>query len=197
MCISRMTIDNDIQYSMLYVCFICICYVQSGGYSDQFMPRHYPISHMNTSMKHEHFKLIRHHQPLNNHDASDSDDEGYRNFYVGQYIDANDSVGKWLIAQVISIDHGKVHIHYDGWPSKWDETIDINSLRLARFGRFTANKITEQHLIANKHAYEQHRLALLHQQQQQQGTTNDDDQVMSDKLKSLSASDSHHSTDMQ
>lgn len=66
---------------------------------------------------------------------------GQRKFNKGQWVDVKDTVDQWLEAQVIDIAHtatgSKVYIHYNGWPSRWDEWIDINSPRIQFFKTHT------------------------------------------------------------
>eukprot|EP00939_MAST-03C_sp_MAST-3C-sp1_P000808 g808.t1 len=53
---------------------------------------------------------------------------------VGDYVEILDTVRKWRVARVLQVDHkvGIVRIHYKGWASKWDETIEISSRRMCR-----------------------------------------------------------------
>ena len=53
---------------------------------------------------------------------------GTRRFFVGQWVDALDTVSKWLEATVIAVNESYVFIHYNGWPDKWDEWIHAVSL---------------------------------------------------------------------
>ena len=39
---------------------------------------------------------------------------------VGDYIDAQDTYQKWMLAKIISLDNYYVEIRFDGWPAKWD-----------------------------------------------------------------------------
>lgn len=50
---------------------------------------------------------------------------GSRRFFVGQWIDALDTVHKWLEATVIAVNGDRVYIHYNGWPRQWDEWIHV------------------------------------------------------------------------
>lgn len=78
-------------------------------------------------------------------------------FYVGQWIDAKDTVNQWLEATILRIneENNTILIHYNGWfvsglvylslcycsfffsfacrPVVWDEWIDMNSPRIAPF----------------------------------------------------------------
>lgn len=59
-----------------------------------------------------------------------------RDFSVGDIIRAQDSVRKWLEAEVLSVDFGskRILIHYLGWSNRWDEWLDFGSIRIV--GRF-------------------------------------------------------------
>jgi Ubiquitin family/RNA binding activity-knot of a chromodomain len=60
-----------------------------------------------------------------------------RNFHKGQWVDVKDTVDQWLEAQITDIRQAstetQVYVHYNGWPSRWDEWIDINSPRIQYF----------------------------------------------------------------
>ncbi|ETO79286.1 hypothetical protein F444_05987 [Phytophthora nicotianae P1976] len=58
---------------------------------------------------------------------------GPRQFFVGQWLDVKDTVNQWLESTVMAIADGKVLIHYHGWPTRWDEWIDVDSDRIAAF----------------------------------------------------------------
>ncbi|KAF1782827.1 Ubiquitin-related domain [Phytophthora cactorum] len=58
---------------------------------------------------------------------------GPRQFFVGQWLDVKDTVNQWLESTVMAIADGKVLIHYHGWPTRWDEWIDVESDRIAAF----------------------------------------------------------------
>lgn len=60
-----------------------------------------------------------------------------RRFYVGQvmmrvdvssqWVDALDTVEKWLEATVLAVDSDYVFVHYNGWASRWDEWLHVVS----------------------------------------------------------------------
>lgn len=58
-------------------------------------------------------------------------------YYVGQRVDAKDSVNKWCPAVVRQVTASRVLIHYEGWSKKWDEWFEIDSSRLDAFGAHT------------------------------------------------------------
>ncbi|KAF4027519.1 hypothetical protein GN244_ATG20864 [Phytophthora infestans] len=58
---------------------------------------------------------------------------GPRQFFVGQWLDVKDTVNQWLESTVMAVADGKVLIHYHGWPTRWDEWIDVDSDRIAAF----------------------------------------------------------------
>jgi hypothetical protein len=56
-----------------------------------------------------------------------------RYFVKGQWVDVKDTIDQWLEAQVIDLREGQVYLHYNGWGTRWDEWIDINSNRIRPF----------------------------------------------------------------
>jgi hypothetical protein len=49
-------------------------------------------------------------------------------FQVYHRIDVKDTMGKWLEAQIVEINHGEyVKIHYKGWAPKFDEYLPVFS----------------------------------------------------------------------
>ncbi|CAK4068014.1 unnamed protein product [Aphanomyces euteiches] len=56
-----------------------------------------------------------------------------RTFFVGQWLDVKDTVNQWLEATVLQVHPGQIFVHYNGWPSRWNEWIDNQSPRLAPF----------------------------------------------------------------
>lgn len=56
---------------------------------------------------------------------------------VGQWVDAKDTEGDWLEAQVTETRPGEVKIHYNEWTSNWDEWLPLGSNRLAVFRSHT------------------------------------------------------------
>ena len=64
-----------------------------------------------------------------------------RNFFRGQWVDVKDTVDQWLEAQIVDIRQGsngpQAYIHYNGWPNRWDEWIDVNSPRIQYFKTHT------------------------------------------------------------
>eukprot|EP00501_MAST-03F_sp_TOSAG23-6_P000246 GSMAST32.ASY1.ANO1.252.1 assembled CDS len=57
----------------------------------------------------------------------------HRKFSTGQWLDVKDTVQQWLEATVISCSKTHLYIHYNGWPSRWDEWIPMDSNRVAPF----------------------------------------------------------------
>jgi hypothetical protein len=57
-----------------------------------------------------------------------------RSFVLGQWVDVRDTVDQWLEAQILAVqDSGNgpsVFVHYNGWPSRWDEWIQMSSPRI-------------------------------------------------------------------
>lgn len=77
-----------------------------------------------------------------------------RKLVVGQWIDVKDTIEQWvpkkikrikkflfiirffhyqLEAQVLCVRGNYAQVHYNGWVSRWDEWIDMNSPRIAPF----------------------------------------------------------------
>ncbi len=56
-----------------------------------------------------------------------------RRLVKGQWIDVKDTIDQWLEAQVIDVQNNKAYIHYFGWGNRWDEWIDMNSVRIKSF----------------------------------------------------------------
>ena len=51
----------------------------------------------------------------------------------GQWIDVKDTIEQWLEAQVIDVKENKVFVHYNGWGTRWDEWIEMDSDRIRPF----------------------------------------------------------------
>jgi len=57
-----------------------------------------------------------------------------RHFFVGQWLDVKDTVNQWLEATVMEIrSNGDLLVHYNGWPSRWDEFMPPASPRICPF----------------------------------------------------------------
>jgi len=71
-----------------------------------------------------------------------------KRYYVGQWIDVKDTVSQWLEATVMALneENGTIFVHYNGWPTRWDEWIDVESPRVAPFRTRTAHSPLLQHL---------------------------------------------------
>ena len=67
-----------------------------------------------------------------------------RNFSKGQWVDVKDTVDQWLEAQVLEVNptNSQVFVHYNGWPNRWDEWIDMNSPRIQHFKTNTYQSLT-------------------------------------------------------
>lgn len=50
---------------------------------------------------------------------------GSRRFFLGQWVDALDTVNKWLEATVVAVRDQFVFIHYNGWERRWDEWLHV------------------------------------------------------------------------
>ena len=60
---------------------------------------------------------------------------GNRRFFLGQWVDALDTVNKWLEATVVAVRDSFVFIHYNGWDRRWDEWLHVVGL-MNRFQLF-------------------------------------------------------------
>ena len=71
-----------------------------------------------------------------------------KHYYVGQWVDVKDTVAQWLEATVMALneDNQTIFIHYNGWPTRWDEWIDMDSPRVAPFRTRTAHSPLLPHL---------------------------------------------------
>ena len=60
-----------------------------------------------------------------------SSSRDFREFRVGDSIDALDTIRKWYESTVRDIKDGRVFVHFKSWGNQWDEWIDTESDRLA------------------------------------------------------------------
>lgn len=56
-----------------------------------------------------------------------------RRFFVGQWLDVKDTVSQWLEATVMEVRGDTLKVHYNGWPTRWDEWLPFTSQRIAPF----------------------------------------------------------------
>ena len=76
-------------------------------------------------------------------------------FVKGQWVDVKDTVDQWLEAQIVAIQStptgNLLFIHYNGWPSRWDEWIEANSERIQPLRTHTcqylASPMQSPHLV--------------------------------------------------
>ena len=56
-------------------------------------------------------------------------------FYKGMWIDVKDTIDQWLEAEVLDVDKNnkRILVHYNGWGSRWDEWLSMNSDRISIF----------------------------------------------------------------
>jgi hypothetical protein len=84
--------------------------------------------------------------PSNDGEALQAFDSDRRQFYKGQWVDVKDTVDQWLEAQIVEIEHTArgtmVYIHYNGWPNRWDEWIEIKNPRIQPFRTHTVQSLT-------------------------------------------------------
>lgn len=69
-----------------------------------------------------------------------------RELKIGQWVDVKDTINQWLEAQVVDISNGKVYVHYNGWGTRWDEWIEVNSPRIEIFRTHTIQAATSTYL---------------------------------------------------
>jgi hypothetical protein len=64
-----------------------------------------------------------------------------RQFVPGQWLDVRDTVNQWLEATILDVSapRNQILVHYHGWPTRWDEWIDVCSERLLPFRAQTAH----------------------------------------------------------
>ena len=69
-------------------------------------------------------------------------------FFVGQWIDVKDTVSQWLEATIMEVDtaNRRIFVHYNGWPVRWDEFVEIDSPRIAPFRSRTRHTVMSRHL---------------------------------------------------
>jgi hypothetical protein len=67
-----------------------------------------------------------------------------RKLFKGQWVDVKDTIEQWLEAQVIDVKENKVYVHYNGWGTRWDEWIDLESDRIRPF-RFHTRQTNYSH----------------------------------------------------
>jgi uncharacterized ubiquitin-like protein YukD len=72
-----------------------------------------------------------------------------RKLQLGQWIDVKDTIDQWLEAQVIRVQNSQVYVHYNGWGSRWDEWLDMNSPRIALFRTYTVQSSHSLYLSPN------------------------------------------------
>jgi hypothetical protein len=68
-----------------------------------------------------------------------------RQLHRGQWVDVKDTVDQWLEAQVLDLQHTPrgtlAFIHYNGWPNRWDEWIDVTSSRIQPLRTYTVQAL--------------------------------------------------------
>lgn len=57
-----------------------------------------------------------------------------KRYYIGENIDCQDTVKKWLNAEIVSVRHNphEIRVHFSGWSQKYDEWISIDSNRILK-----------------------------------------------------------------
>jgi len=92
----------------------------------------------------EALRLIKEGKELDHENATDSDiDFSERVFKVGEFVDCQDSVNKWLVGQVVKIDANRIEVNFVGWPSKWNEHLDVSDPRMRPLGTRCPREVVE------------------------------------------------------
>ncbi|CAE7941734.1 unnamed protein product, partial [Symbiodinium sp. KB8] len=61
----------------------------------------------------------------------------------GDWFDCKDTTNKFLVAKVVEVKEDRIHVHYKGWPSRWDAWFyKTDTSKFAKLGTFTAGKDT-------------------------------------------------------
>ena len=62
--------------------------------------------------------------------------QDFRNFEVGDTLDAKDTVNKWYEAEIeaINVKNQSIFVHYIGWGVQWNQWIQMDSADLAGQG---------------------------------------------------------------
>lgn len=69
-----------------------------------------------------------------------------REFKLGQWIDVKDSTDQWTEAEIIELGKTNIKIRYNGRETRWDESIDKASPRIAPFKSHTVQSSTTYYL---------------------------------------------------
>eukprot|EP00903_Cladosiphon_okamuranus_P019913 g18301.t2 len=59
---------------------------------------------------------------------------------VGDWLDARDSDGTWCVAQVVRIETEFLRVHFQGYSSRFDEDIRLESSKLTKLGTHTSGR---------------------------------------------------------
>jgi hypothetical protein len=65
--------------------------------------------------------------------ADEADLPVLQNLKIGDFLDVQDSVPRWCMAELVNQAGNNFQVHYSGWPSRYDEWIELRSGRLAPF----------------------------------------------------------------
>ena len=55
------------------------------------------------------------------HYSRSTEPASFRQFSIGDKLDAKDTIQKWYVSNVRDVKDGKVFIHFNNWDTKWDE----------------------------------------------------------------------------
>lgn len=54
----------------------------------------------------------------------------WQHYNIGDYLDAQDTVNKWMLARIVEADDAGVVVRFDGWPARWDLRFGWSSYRI-------------------------------------------------------------------
>jgi len=98
-----------------------------------------------TARKKEALQLIKDGKALDTEAATDSDvDFSERVFKVGEMVDCQDTVGKWLVGMIVRVEGTRVEVTFVGWPPKWNETLDVADTRMRASGSKISRELIEK-----------------------------------------------------
>lgn len=52
-------------------------------------------------------------------------------------MDVKDTINQWCEAQIMEIRNGEAYIHYNGWGTRWDEWVGLDTDRIKAFRSHT------------------------------------------------------------
>ena len=76
-------------------------------------------------------------------------------YWVGQFVEVEDTVGKWLPAEVLQLSPSRceLFIRYENWGPEWNEWLDVASLRIRPLGSTLEDTAEEQQRKRHEQAF--------------------------------------------